>query len=51
MFIHFGLYAIPARGEWVMFSERIKIREYEKLLPLFKPRPGTPPPTWAATCC
>lgn len=42
MFIHFGLYAIPARGEWVMFSERVKIREYEKLLPLFKPRPGAP---------
>ncbi len=40
MFIHFGLYAIPARGEWIMFKERVKIREYEKLAPLFKPRPG-----------
>ncbi len=40
MFIHFGLYAIPARGEWIMFQERVKIRDYEKLAPLFKPRPG-----------
>ncbi len=41
MFIHFGLYAIPARGEWIMFKERVPIRDYEKLVPLFKPRPGS----------
>lgn len=39
MFIHFGLYSIPARGEWVMF-EKVKIKDYEKLMPHFKPRPG-----------
>lgn len=31
MFIHFGLYSIPARGEWVMYHEKIHVAEYEKL--------------------
>jgi alpha-L-fucosidase len=31
MFIHFGLYAILGRGEWVMFNERIDKDEYAKL--------------------
>lgn len=30
MFIHFGLYAVPARGEWLMFQERIPTSEYAK---------------------
>ena len=29
MFIHWGLYAIPGRGEWVMSTERIPVSEYE----------------------
>ena len=33
MFIHWGLYAIPARGEWVRSNERIPEEEY---LPYFK---------------
>jgi alpha-L-fucosidase len=37
MFIHWGLYAIPARGEWVMHIERIPVPEYEKLAPQFNP--------------
>jgi alpha-L-fucosidase len=37
MFIHWGLYAIPARGEWVMFKERIPKAEYAKLADRFKP--------------
>jgi alpha-L-fucosidase len=37
MFIHWGIYSIPARGEWVMNSERIPIPEYEKLVPQFNP--------------
>jgi alpha-L-fucosidase len=31
LFIHFGLYSILGRGEWVMFSERIDKDEYAKL--------------------
>ena len=37
LFIHWGLYAIPARGEWVMYNERIPVREYEKLAAQFNP--------------
>ena len=29
LFIHWGLYAIPARGEWVMNKEKIPAAEYE----------------------
>ena len=28
MFIHWGLYAIPSRGEWVMSKEKIPVAEY-----------------------
>jgi len=38
MFIHWGLYSIPARGEWVMFLERIPKSEYVKLAQRFNPR-------------
>jgi len=37
MFIHFGMYAVLKRGEWVMYRERILIPEYEKLIPQFNP--------------
>lgn len=37
MFVHWGLYAIPARGEWVMHSEKIPVKEYEKLASKFNP--------------
>ena len=47
MFIHWGLYAIPAGqwngqrslglGEWVMFRSRVPVKEYEKLAPRFNP--------------
>lgn len=29
MFIHWGLYAIPARGEWVRSIERIRNEDYQ----------------------
>ena len=38
MFIHWGLYAIPARGEWVMHQEKIPAEEYAKLAGQFNPR-------------
>lgn len=40
MFVHWGLYAIPGRGEWVMNRENIPVAEYEKLAARFKPRHG-----------
>lgn len=37
MFIHWGLYSLLGKGEWVMYNERIPVREYEKLAEKFKP--------------
>jgi len=37
MFIHWGLYAIPARGEWVMNREKIPVAEYTKFADQFNP--------------
>lgn len=37
MFIHWGLYSILARGEWVMLLERIPKEEYRKLAQKFNP--------------
>ena len=31
LFMHYGLYALLGRGEWVMFRETIPVAEYEKL--------------------
>src|SRR5437879_5100147 len=47
LFIHWGLYSIPAGewngkrslglGEWVMFRSTVPVKEYEKLAPHFNP--------------
>ena len=37
MFIHWGVYAIPAQGEWYMFNKKIPVAEYEKYPPQFNP--------------
>ena len=37
MFIHWGLYSLIGRGEWVMHNEKIPVPEYEKLVPQFNP--------------
>ncbi len=37
MFIHWGLYSIIAKQEWVMHTDRIPVSEYEKLVPQFNP--------------
>jgi alpha-L-fucosidase len=47
MFIHWGIYAIPARGEWVMQREEIPLKEYEKFFKRFDPV-GYDPAVWAA---
>lgn len=38
MFIHWGLYAIPARGEWVRSEERIPSAAYDPYMSEFDPR-------------
>jgi alpha-L-fucosidase len=38
MFIHWGLYSILGRGEWVKHNEKIPDEEYEKLADEFKPK-------------
>ena len=38
MFIHWGLYSLLKRGEWVMFQERILPSDYAKLADQFQPR-------------
>lgn len=40
MFIHYGLYSLLERGEWVMFNERMAADEYAKLAGRFAPEPG-----------
>jgi alpha-L-fucosidase len=37
MFIHWGLYAIPARGEWVRSTERLSIEDYQPYFDEFNP--------------
>jgi alpha-L-fucosidase len=37
MFIHFGLYAVPARGEWVKSIEKISNEDYQKYFDEFNP--------------
>ncbi|GGH03284.1 alpha-L-fucosidase [Silvibacterium dinghuense] len=37
LFIHWGVYAIPGRGEWVQFNEQIPVEEYARLAEEFRP--------------
>lgn len=37
MFIHFGAYAVPARGEWVKSNERLTTEQYQKYIDAFNP--------------
>jgi alpha-L-fucosidase len=48
MFIHWGLYAIPARGEWVRNSERISNEDYQVYFDEFNPE-RYDPKAWAKT--
>ncbi len=38
MFIHWGLYAIPAKGEWYMFNDKVPATEYAKYADEFNPQ-------------
>ncbi len=37
MFIHWGLYALPARHEWIMNREQISADAFRKYFDLFNP--------------
>jgi alpha-L-fucosidase len=37
MFIHWGLYSVPGRHEWVKSREQIQDADYDKYLPIFDP--------------
>lgn len=37
MFIHFGLYAMPARHEWIKTNEKISEEKYDKYFKYFNP--------------
>lgn len=37
MFIHWGIYAIPARGEWIRCNERISVEDYQQYFDEFDP--------------
>ena len=42
MFIHWGLYAIPARGEWVRSIEKMTTKDYQKYFDAFDPTDYNP---------
>ena len=46
MFIHWGLYAIPARGEWVRSFEKMPKEDYQIYFDTFDPT-GYDPKEWA----
>lgn len=46
MFIHWGLYAIPARGEWVRSQERLSNEDYQQYFEEFNPTKYDPK-AWA----
>lgn len=37
MFIHWGLYSIPARGEWLRSTEQMSIEQYQTYFDEFDP--------------
>ena len=48
MFVHWGLYALPARHEWVMTREQRELSDYERYLDHFDPDLYDPR-AWART--
>ena len=46
MFIHWGLYSIPARGEWIRSTERISLEDYQRYFDEFDPK-DYDPRAWA----
>jgi len=48
MFLHWGVYTLPGKGEWLMWNERIPMRDYRKLADQFNPTRFNPT-AWAET--
>lgn len=46
VFVHWGLYAIPAKGEWHMFNDKVPAENYAKLAARFNPK-HYDPDAWA----
>ena len=46
VFVHWGLYAIPAKGEWHMFNDHVPAADYAKLAQQFRPK-HYDPDKWA----
>ncbi|GHU84632.1 alpha-L-fucosidase [Spirochaetia bacterium] len=46
MFIHWGIYAIPAQGEWYRSRQKISVEDYEQYFTEFNPA-SWDPRTWA----
>jgi alpha-L-fucosidase len=38
LFIHWGVYSLVGKGEWVMDHDKLPISEYAKLAPIFDPK-------------
>lgn len=48
MFIHWGIYSMLGKGEWVLFNERLDVKEYESLMEDFS-APEFDARAWART--
>ncbi len=46
LFIHWGLYAIPARGEWMLWNEKMPTEEYNRYADVFCPPGDFSPEEW-----
>ncbi|UCD30582.1 MAG: alpha-L-fucosidase, partial [Planctomycetota bacterium] len=42
VFVHWGLYSIPAVGEWTLLNQHIPFQEYRKLADQFNPKDFNP---------
>ncbi len=47
MFIHWGVYSVLGKGEWVMNNDQMSVAEYSKVPPRFNPA-GYDPAAWVA---
>ena len=37
LFVHWGIYSQLAHGEWVMQNQKMSLKNYEQIAPLFNP--------------
>jgi len=46
LFIHWGMYSVLGRGEWVMYQEQMSLEEYDRQIPRFTAK-NYDPDEWA----